>query len=274
MMVVWPTLQSQVENFINSVPQLLQGFQNEVSNLQNNRFVSMIVSENSNISTKLSEYLNMGITAASDYFTSVISMITNFIIIAATVPIILYYMLKESEHIPSSILHIIPSRYQRDGKKVISEIDSALSGFIVGRVWITFLLGVMTYIGFISIGLPYSLLLTLVASGLNLIPYIGPLLGAVPVLIVAFTHSPSMVFWAAIVMIVTQQIENNLLSPHIYGKNLEIHPLTTIILLLVAGEFSGIIGVILAIPAYMVFKIIITHVYRLFWAEKVEELIE
>ncbi|UVI31640.1 AI-2E family transporter [Paenibacillus spongiae] len=108
----------------------------------------------------------------------------------------------------------------------------------------------------------------------NLIPYIGPILGAIPCVIVAFTDSPSMVAWVLIVTIVAQQVEGNLLSPLIYGKRLEIHPLTTIILLLVAGKIAGILGFILALPFYMVVKIIVVRIYRLFLAEKVEELVE
>jgi predicted PurR-regulated permease PerM len=272
--IIWPLLQTQIENFIKSAPELIKGFQVQINKLQENRLVSMFVSSNSDFSTKLSEYLNQAITIASNYISNVFSIITNFVIVIATAPIILYFMLKESDHIPNSILHIIPRRYRRDGKEVINEIDAALSGFIVGRVIITCLLGVLLYIGFMIIGLPYALLLAVIATVLNIIPYIGQFLGAIPCLIVAFIDAPSMIIWVIVVTVIAQQIESSFLSPHIYGKRLDIHPLTTIILLLVAGDIVGILGVILAIPAYMVVKIIVVRIYRLFLADKFEELIE
>jgi predicted PurR-regulated permease PerM len=274
LMVIWPMLQTQLASFIDSAPQLIQDFQEQMKSLQQNRLVSMWGGNETDISTKLSEYLNKGLSAASSYITGVVSFITSFVIVVATAPIILYYMLKESDHIPRSILHIIPRRYERDGKEVMRDIDSALSGFIVGRVTITFLLAIMLYIGFLLIGLPYSLLLAVVSFILNIIPYIGQILGAIPVLIVAFTVSPTMVIWALIVVVLAQQIESSLLSPFIYGKKLDMHPMTTVILLLAAGDIAGILGVILAIPAYMVVKIIVLRIYHLFFAEKVEELIE
>jgi predicted PurR-regulated permease PerM len=218
--------------------------------------------------------LNQAITAASNYISNLFSIITSFVIVIVTAPIILYYLLKESEHIPNSILHIIPRRYRKDGREVISEIDAALSGFIVGRVIITCLLGVLLYIGFMIIGLPYALLLAVIATVLNIIPYIGQFLGAIPCLIVAFIDAPSMIIWVIVVTVIAQQIESSFLSPHIYGKRLDIHPLTTVILLLVAGDIVGILGIILAIPAYMVVKIIVVRIYRLFLAEKFEEMIE
>jgi predicted PurR-regulated permease PerM len=233
-----------------------------------------MVSNESDLSTRLSEYLNRGLSTASNYIMNLVSVITNFFIVIGTAPILLYYMLKESEHIPTSIMHIIPRRYQKVGEEMILEMDSALSGFIVGRVIITSLLAVMLYIGFLIIGLPYPLLLAIVAFILNIIPYIGPILGAIPVLIVAFIVSPTMVLWSLIVVILAQQIEGNVLAPYIYGNRMDIHPMTTIILLLVAGDIAGILGVILAIPAYMIAKIMIVHAYKLFFAEKVEEFIE
>ncbi|MBM7566662.1 AI-2E family transporter [Paenibacillus sacheonensis] len=272
--VVWPQLKTQVENFVKGAPELIEGFKNQLNRLQDNRMLSAFAGEDADLSTKLSDYLNKGITAASDYVANVVAIVTNFLIIIATVPIILYYMLKESDHIPSSILAVVPRRYRKDGQEVLKEIDSALSGFIVGRVIITCLLAVMLYIGFLIIGLPYSLLLAIVAFFLNIIPYIGQFLGAIPTIIVAFTVSPTMVFWVVVVTIIAQQIEGNVLSPSIYGRRLDIHPLTTIILLLVAGEVAGFIGIILAIPGYMVIKIIIVRIYQLFLAEKVEELVD
>ncbi|WP_246628264.1 AI-2E family transporter [Paenibacillus oenotherae] len=272
--VVWPALMKQIHTFAEGAPAFIESFREQIERLQHNRLVAMFSPDQSDLSTKLSEYLDQAITAASDYVSNFIAAVTNFFIVVATAPIILYYMLKEGESIPRSVLHLIPRRYNKDGQEVLEEIDGALSGFIIGRVIITFLLGVMMYAGFMLIGLPYALLVTVIATVLNIIPYIGPILGAIPCIIVAFIDSPAMVIWVIIVTIVTQQIEGNLLSPHIYGKRLDIHPLTTILLMLIAGELWGIVGVILAIPIYMVLKIIIVRLYTLFLAEKVEELVE
>ncbi|MCQ6558835.1 AI-2E family transporter [Paenibacillus mendelii] len=272
--IVWPTLLKQIDSFIAGAPGFIEDFRDQLMRLQNNRLFSIFVSNESGLTDRMSEYLNQAITSASEYVTNVIAVVTSFVIVVTTAPFILYYMLKQGEAIPTSVLHLVPRRYRKDGEEVLTDIDSALSGFIIGRMIITFLLGVMMYIGFMLIGLPFALLVTVISTILNIIPYIGPILGAIPCVIVAFTDSPSMVLWVLVVTIIAQQVEGNLLSPLIYGKRLEIHPLTTIILLLIAGEISGILGVILALPFYMVIKIIVVRVYQLFFAEKVEELVE
>ncbi|MFD2879464.1 AI-2E family transporter [Paenibacillus rhizoplanae] len=89
------------------------------------------------------------------------------------------------------------------------------------------------------IGLPYSLLLAVISIPLNFIPYVGSLLAAVPVVIVGFIESPSLAIWSAVVVLIAQQIQDNVLSPVIYGKSLDVHPLTTVLLVLVGATSTA-----------------------------------
>lgn len=146
----------------------------------------------------------------------------------------------------------------------MSEIDSALSGFIVGRVLVNLALGVLMYIGFLIIGLQYALLLTVIAVVMNFVPFIGAILSSIPIFIIGFIQSPSIAVWSIIIVLVAQQIQDNLIAPYIFGKKLDIHPLTTIILVLVGGDIGGIIAILLIIPLYMIVKIVLTKVYNLF----------
>ncbi|MNJ69487.1 hypothetical protein D3C77_658430 [compost metagenome] len=82
-----------------------------------------------------------------------------------------------------------------------------------------------------------------------------------------------MAMWSIVVVVAAQQIEGNLISPYIYGKTVSIHPLTTVILLLIAGDFGGILGLILAIPAYLIVKIVIVQLYKILFVSK-KEVIE
>lgn len=149
-------------------------------------------------------------------------------------------------------------------KALMNDIDSALSGFIVGRVLVNLALGVLMFVGFLLIGLPYALLLTLMAVVLNFIPFIGAIVSTIPIFIIGLIESPSTAIWSIIVVLVAQQIQDNLVAPYIFGKSLDIHPLTTIILVLAGGDFGGIIGILLIIPVYMILKIIVVKLYQLF----------
>lgn len=266
----WPTLQEQIENFIANLPNLMDEFNKQWITIQQEPFIFGILGDE-NTMASLSEYMNSGINKATDYVVNLVSAVTRFVIVIVTVPVILYYMLKEGERMIPAMLKLIPRRYRTEGQEVISEIDTMLSGFIVGRVLICFLLGIMVYAGFLIIGLPYSLLLAILTAVLNMIPYVGPILAAIPCVIIGFVESPSMAIWTLVIIIVAQQIESNLLTPVIYGKQMDIHPVTTIVLLLIAGDISGILGMLLIIPFYMIGKIIFLKIYHLFMEEWMEK---
>ncbi|MNN44670.1 pheromone autoinducer 2 transporter [compost metagenome] len=155
---------------------------------------------------------------------------------------------------------------------MMTEIDSALSGFIVGRVLVNLALGVLMYIGFLIIGLQYALLLTVIAVVMNFVPFIGAILSSIPIFIIGFIQSPSIAVWSIIIVLVAQQIQDNLIAPYIFGKKLDIHPLTTIILVLVGGDLGGIIAILLIIPLYMIVKIVLTKAYYLFVKQRRVEI--
>lgn len=100
----------------------------------------------------------------------------------------------------------------------------------------------MLLIGYLIIGLDYSLILALIGMATNVIPFLGPYLAVTPALLVAWIQDPQMIIWVALVMLIAQQIESNLISPNVMGKALDIHPLTVITLILAAGNIAGIWG--------------------------------
>ncbi|MEK4059673.1 MULTISPECIES: AI-2E family transporter [Paenibacillus] len=270
--LVWPTLREQIQNFIDNTPYLVQGMQDQFNKLQNDPSLSRFFKGDTDLAARLSEYLNDGITWVTNSMTNLIGVISSIVVVIATLPIILYYMLKDGHKLSPILQSLIPRKYRKEGQEMLKDIDSALSGFIVTRVLLNVVLGIMLYIGFLIIGLPYSLLLAVISIPLNFIPYVGSLLAAIPVVIVGFIDSPSMAIWSLVIIVVAQQIQDNVLSPIIYGKSLDVHPLTTVLLVLIGGDFFGIIGVLIALPVYMIIKIIFLRIYEIIVAERVEEV--
>jgi predicted PurR-regulated permease PerM len=106
------------------------------------------------------------------------------------------------------------------------------------------------------------LLLALFATLTNIIPFLGPVLGVIPALIVGFIQDPILAIYAIIVMTVAQQNDSHIMSPLVQGKTLDVHPLTIIIVLLVAGNIAGFFGVLLGVPFYAVMKVVILNIRR------------
>lgn len=269
--LVWPTLREQIQNFIDNTPYLVEGLQNQFNKLQNDPSLSRFFKGDTDLATRLSGYLNDAITWVTNSMSNLIGVISSIVVVIATLPIILYYMLKDGHKLSPILQGLIPRKFRKEGQDMLKDIDSALSGFIVTRVLLNVVLGIMLYIGFLIIGLPYSLLLAVISIPLNFIPYVGSLLAAIPVIIVGFIESPSMALWSLIIIVVAQQIQDNVLSPIIYGKSLDVHPLTTVVLVLIGGDFFGIIGVLIALPVYMILKILFLRIYEIIIAEREDD---
>ncbi|MDB2111168.1 AI-2E family transporter, partial [Clostridium paraputrificum] len=121
---------------------------------------------------------------------------------------------------------------------------------------LSLIVGVITFIALILIRVKFPLWLSILNGIFNIIPYFGPIFGAVPVVFIAFLESPTKALWAALAILIIQQVEGNILSPKITGNSTNMHPLVIIILLLIGESFCGFVGMILAVPIGVIIKVI------------------
>lgn len=268
---VWPSLSKQVEGLQQNAPNLFIALGQQLEKLMSSPLLADLFPQDKDIMTQITDFLNKGFSLLSNYVTSLFSFFSNFALILFTFPIFLYYMLKEGGKFGQRIVSFLPKRFRAEGTETMSDIDKAISGFIVGRVLVNLALGVLMYVGFLIIGLPYALLLTVIAVILNFIPFVGAILSSIPIVVIGLVESPSVAIWSLVVILAAQQIQDNLIGPYVFGKQLDIHPLTTIVLVFAGGDLFGIIGIIVIIPVYMVIKIVITRVYTRFFKEKWEQ---
>lgn len=262
--LVWPTLETQMFALAERLPQLMQDLQKQLNGLMRSRFVQRIDLGQPDLTGKIAEYSTQLLTRASDYVNQIFTFVSGFVIVISTVPIIVYYALKDDRLLARKLLERTPAKYKSLLKDTMEEIDKAWSGFFVGRVILSLLVGSMALIGLLIVGVPYSLVLAFVIAVTNMIPYIGQLLGMIPALIVAFIDSPVKAVWVVVVILLAQQIEGNVLSPQLYGRRLDIHPITTILLILLSGAIGGIVGIMVVIPIYIFVKIAAVKLFEFY----------
>jgi len=263
--LIGPAITNQFNALIDGMPDLVTSIQKQLTQLQEQAWFGQYLEKNNvDWSKNVGEYLNSATTLTLNSIQSLVAFLTKFVVVLTTVPFILYYMLSQGEKVPKAILRFLPEERSEDGQHILHEMDGALSSYLQGKVLLSILLGIMVFIGYAAVGLEYPLILAICMMFFNLIPYVGGFIGAVPAVIVAFIDSPTMVVKVAVVVLIAQQIESNLLSPQIMGRKLNIHPLTIILILLVAGSFGGLLGMFLAVPVYAVAREIVTYFYKLY----------
>lgn len=149
------------------------------------------------------------------------------------------------------------------GQRFLLDVDDSLGDYIRGQLLVCLILGAVAGITFWIFGLPYPLILGLISGITNVIPYFGPFIGAVPALLIAMTISVKAVLVVVITVFVLQFLEGNVLSPFIVGRSLKMHPVVIMLALLAGGELAGIVGMILAVPAAAVLKVMMIHFLRM-----------
>jgi predicted PurR-regulated permease PerM len=181
---------------------------------------------------------------------------------AVLILILSIYMLAGGRRIHASILGLLPARYRGHFLFMTGALAMVLGGYIRGQLALALLLGVAVTVGLALIGLPYALLLGLLATVLGIIPMIGSVLSAIPALLVALTQPWPTVLWVLIFFIVVQNVQDQVLAPRIQGRSVGLHPLAVMFALLAGAQLGGALGAIFALPIAALIWIVAVAIYR------------
>ncbi|GAB6992341.1 AI-2E family transporter [Paenibacillus pini] len=265
---VIPVIREQINDLVDNFPTYSEAARLQFENLMGSNLVSKLqqsISFNPQevvkmISERASSFLNSTWTGIGGF----LGVLTEVVLALITLPFILFYLLKDGKKLPNFILSFIPVKLRGESQRVMKEMNHQIASYIRGQIIVSFCIGVLLYLGYIIIGLDYSLILAVIAACTSIVPYLGPVIAITPALIVAMVTSPVMLLKMLIVWTIVQLIEGKFISPQIMGKTLKIHPITIIFVILTAGNLFGIAGIVLAVPGYAVIKVIVTHLYQWF----------
>ncbi|KKK34432.1 membrane protein [Mesobacillus campisalis] len=267
-----PAISVQVMELVDDLPRYTRELQGFFNTLSSNPSFQWVMTQGyitqDEVIQRITEYVNTLPNRLTTSMSNILGFVTNIAITIVTVPFLLFFMFKDGDKFPAAISRFIPFSYRDEAVKTLKDTAHTLSSYIQGQITVALFVGTLSLIGFLIIDLRYALVLALIVSITNIIPYVGPILGGAPAVIVGLFDSPAKAALVLLVIVIAQQLEGNLLSPLILGKTLDTHPATIIILLLVAGNLAGIIGMVLAVPTYAVTKTIVLNTVRFFKARK------
>ena len=190
------------------------------------------------------------ITATIGVFSGILSL---FVALIFTL-----YIMFDLHNLRIKFVELFPLDLQKEVRNVISAIEVKLGGWLRGQAILMLLIGITTYVGLIILGMPYALALAVIAGMLEVVPVIGPVLGSIPAIIIAFSVDPIMGLGVLFLYFVVQQLENNLIVPKVMQKAVGFNPLVTIIALMIGSKLMGVVGALISIPV----TIIIFEIYK------------
>lgn len=178
-----------------------------------------------------------------------------------TIPLWLYFTLKDHPRGVRSFIGMFPPEWRHDVRNVLGIADAVLRNYIRAMLIQGLIIGTMVYVALELLDVDYPLGLAIIAGVTEMVPIIGPIIGAVPAILVALADDPIKALWVALAFLAIQQIENNLIVPKIQGDFLRMHPGVIIVLLVLAGAIGGFILVILIVPLAAFFRDVYQYVY-------------
>ena len=185
------------------------------------------------------------------------------ILILVLAPIIAFYLLVDLPRLHVVAEGLVPERSRKEVLHVARRLNRAIGGFFRGQLMVAAIVGLMVSIGLAIIDLPFWLIVGMVAGLFNIIPLIGPWVGAVPGIIIALTtRDLSTALWVAAIMAGAQQIDNHFISPLVMQRAVKLHPAAVMLALLAGGTIAGFLGLLLAVPTAAVLKIVVGHLWH------------
>jgi predicted PurR-regulated permease PerM len=185
----------------------------------------------------------------------------NFIISLVIIPFWLFYILKDETAVSKGLSKLLHPEIREDVQSLMGLIDDVLSAYVRGQLLLCLFVGVLATASLMFIGVPFAPVLGVVAGVFEVLPNIGPFLGAIPALLVALATEPVSAIWVAVAFLAIQVVENTVLVPRITGKSVQLQPALVMIVLVMGGYLAGFWGMLLAVPVTAAIRDVFLYLY-------------
>jgi predicted PurR-regulated permease PerM len=258
-LLVVPLIANQVASIAEEVPNYYNNFRGELFQTRSWILQRIAIQLPADISI-LSEPAPSGEEGTLDrvaQFFAYSGTLSRGILAIVSVFLLGFYWTLESERTIRSLLLWLPLNRREDIRELISQIETKVGGFIVGQSILCLSIGIMAFIAYMLIGLPYALVLAIIAGIMEAVPVLGPILGAVPALFVALATSPALALWVLVATAIIQLSENSILVPKIMNRSVGVNPTVTLLALAAFTSLLGLPGALLAVPMAAIIQLIL-----------------
>jgi predicted PurR-regulated permease PerM len=201
-----------------------------------------------NLLDSFSQFLQISSGSALTLLVNVFGGILSFFAII----VISFYFSVMKQGVPGFIRSVLPAKYEDYIINLWKRSERKVGRWLQGQLLLALSVGLLVFVGLSLLKVKYALLLGIVAMILEIVPIVGPVIAAVPGVILAFAQSPALGVWVIVFYVAVQQVENHVLAPLVLGKTLGLNPVTVIIALLVGGTLAGIMGILLSVPVAVI----------------------
>ncbi len=222
--------------------------------LQNN-FFGFLESNNIDLRSSLMNSKDVIVSNAITVVSSSFSLISSTFSLLFMTPIFTIMLIFSYDNIENGVKRVLRNMDREDMIALIKHMDETIGKYILVTALDSMIVGIVSFVIFYFLKMDYSMLFSIIVGFGNVIPFIGPFIGLIPAILYAFTKSFKLVILIVVLITIVQTIEANIVKPWLTGKSVEMHPITTLLVVLVGGALFGIGGAFVAIPVYIIIKL-------------------
>ncbi len=234
-----PPLIEQTSAFANSLPRFINNL--GISSVLSDQLTQQLVSQLASVPAKL-------VTLTLSLFSNVIGVVA--------VLVFTFYLLSDREKVSNQLGLFVGENKNKEITRLINILEGRLGGWARGQLGLMLVIAFANYIGLSLLGIPYALPLSILAGLLEIIPYIGPIIAAIPAVVIGFGTSPILGMAVAAMAFLIQQLENYVFVPKIMQKSAGVNPIITLLALAIGFRLAGVIGLLISVPFYIIFQVL------------------
>ena len=246
--------------FTKQVSSLIDFLLKNQGKLQNN-FFEFLERNNIDLKSSLISSKDIIVSNVIKVLSSSFSLISSTFSLLFMTPIFTIMLIFSYDNIENGVKRVLRNMDREDLIILIKNMDETIGKYILVTALDSMIVGVVSFIIFYFLKMDYSMLFSVIIGFGNVIPFIGPFIGLIPAILYAFTKSFKLVIFIVVLITIVQTIEANIVKPWLTGKSVEMHPITTLLVVLIGGALFGIGGAFIAIPVYIIVKL----TFLFFW---------
>lgn len=252
---------SEFREFMKSFPSTLAALQQAIPAAEAEYQFNLLPPEARNVISKILSDVGEYTLKIAQFSLSAIFSFASTVVELIVVPFITFYMMKKGGYVVESFIKLFPDRFRTHLRELFKETHSVLNAYIRGQLILSALMAFLVFLGMFLLDIPYPLVIGLVAGLVEMVPIIGPVIGAIPPVLLGLLKGTGVMVQVIIFYVVVQQLDSHFIMPKLMGHVIDVHPVAIIAGVLVGGHLFGVLGMMISVPTVAILQIILRHMW-------------
>jgi predicted PurR-regulated permease PerM len=258
--LILPSISADLSQLTTYLPRITTDLTNSLDTVQQQgKDYFDFVAEIQNILETLTGYLQQFSQSALSLVIGAFGGIFSFIAII----VISFYLAVMKHGVESFLEAVVPERYEQYVVDLWKRVETKVGLWLQGQLLLALIVGLLVFVGLALLNVRFALVFAILAMALEIVPVAGPVLAAIPAVVMAFVQEPSLALWVTLLYVGIQQVENHLLVPLVLGRTTGLNPVVVLLAILIGGQLAGIVGALLGVPTATIIVEILDDMARL-----------